>query len=124
MKKLVEDVFSDFEIVVTDNLKGYDIVVNGISFKIYPYTKDELKDDESWYLTFYGRYHESKWIKVIPGYEREFLENFRDEVIPVLKNINTLDSLIGDYLTNSMNGNIEMKLKSIRRDNIIQKLQN
>jgi hypothetical protein len=85
---------------------------------------DELKDDESWYLTFYGRYHESKWIKVIPGYEREFLENFRDEVIPVLKNINTLDSLIGDYLTNSMNGNIEMKLKSIRRDNIIQKLQN
>jgi hypothetical protein len=122
---LVDEVFSAFEIVGTGVGKGnvLNIKGDGVSIKLYCYAKEFFKmkseDQYDWYITFYHKYSESKDIRVTPGYEREFLENFRDEVIPIIKNINILDGLIGDYVEDSMSGNIETKLKSIRRDKTI-----
>ncbi len=122
---LVDEVFSAFEIGVAVAGRGdvLNIINDGVSIRLYCYAKDSFKmkseDEYNWYISFYHKYSDSKDIRVTPGYEREFLENFRDEVIPIIKNINILDGLIGDYVKNSMSGDIEAKLKSIRRDKTI-----
>jgi hypothetical protein len=122
---LVDEVFSEFEIGGAGAGRGdvLNIINDGVRIRLYCYTKDSFKmkseDDHNWYITFYHKYSDSKDIRVTPGYEREFLENFRDEVIPIIKNINILDGLIGDYVNDSISGNIETKLKSIRRDKTI-----
>jgi uncharacterized protein YnzC (UPF0291/DUF896 family) len=120
---LVDEVFSNFEIIsATGRGNSLGIITDGVSIKLYCYaTKDKMKpdDEHNWYITFYHKYSESKDIRVTPGYEKEFLENFRDEVIPIIKKINILDGLIGDYVKDSMSGDIEAKLKSIRRDKTI-----
>jgi uncharacterized protein YnzC (UPF0291/DUF896 family) len=124
---LVDEVFSAFEIGGAGAGRGdvLNIINDGVCIRLYCYTKDTFhpqnqpEDEYNWYITFYHKYSDSKDIRVTPGYEREFLENFRDEVIPIIKNINILDGLIGDYVNDSMSGNIETKLKSIRRDKTI-----
>jgi hypothetical protein len=122
---LVDDVFSDFEISGGGAGRGdiLNIMDDSVSIRLYCYAKTgfEMKSEDqyNWYISFYHKYSKSKDIRVTPGYEREFLENFRDEVIPIIKKINILDSLIGDYVKESMSGDIEAKLKSIRRDKTI-----
>lgn len=99
------------------------ITYDGVNIRLYCYAMDKFKmkpqDEYNWYITFYHKYTDSKDIRVTPGYEREFLENFRDEIIPIIKNLNILDKLISDYIKDSISGDIEKKLKSIRRNNTI-----